>query len=233
MVNQNDEIREQVLEACRGLAACGLGAQLGGHISARLPGESYYYTHAFERTFEEMHIEDIILVDFNGQPIDTNRKPSIGIDFHQGIYKQRPDVGGVVHSHGFWITAQAAFARPPRIFNNVSAVFHHRTCVSPNDNFDAIGPALRDDDIAIVIPWHGVITVGSNIGEAVARHVVFDYTARMDVTMPAHAPTMPEEQCGELRALVERANYYQETWELVRRKAKAAYNGSRIVPMVH
>ncbi len=232
MVKENEELREQVLQGCRGLAAYGLGSGLGGHVSVRYPDEPYFYMHVFERTFEEMQLEDIILIDFDGNPVNSNRAPSIGIDFHPAIYKKRPDVQSVVHSHGFWITAQAAFARPPRIFANVSAVFHERTTMSPNDDFESIGNAIGDDDIAIVIPWHGAITVGSSLGEAVARHVVFDYTARMDVTLPPHTPTMPHEQCAHLREIVERADYYNETWKLIQRKAKAGYDGQRVIPNV-
>jgi|GEM_PF-274450 len=232
MVKENEELRAQVLEACRGMAAYGLGSGLGGHVSARLHDEPYFYMHVFERTFEEMQLEDIILIDFDGKPVNSNRPPSLGIDFHHGIYKHRPDVQSVVHSHGFWITAQAAYARVPRIFANVSAAFYERTVLSPNDDFNSIAEVLGDDDIAIVIPWHGAITVGSSLGEAVSRHVVFDYTARMDVNMPPHAPVMPHDQVSHLREIVERADYFNETWKLVQRKAKAYYNGERVIPVV-
>lgn len=219
MVKENEELQAQVLEACKGLAAYGLGEGIGGHVSVKYPDEPYFYMNVLERTFEEMQLEDVILLDFDGKPVNSNRSPSPGVDFHHGIYKQRPDVQSVVHSHGFWITAQAAFARPPRIFHNVSAVFYERTAISPNDDFLSIAQALSEDDIAIVIPWHGAITIGRSLGEAVARHVVFDYTAQMDVTLPPHTPTMPHNQCADLRALVEGAGYYEETWKLVQRKA--------------
>lgn len=233
MQQQHIEIRRTVLEACHGLAAYGLGEGVGGHVSARVPGKQLYYTHAFDRTFEEMRLEDILLLDFDGHVIDSDRHPSIGIDFHHGIYKQRADIGSVVHSHGFWLTAQAAFGRPPRVFNNVSAAFFGRTTISPNDNFDAIGPALKQEDVAIVIPWHGAITVGASVGQAVARHVVFDYTARMDVTLPSHAPVMPPEQCSMLRDLVDRSGYFDETWELVRRKAAKWAAQKGLEPSAH
>ncbi len=232
MVNENGKLRSQVLEACRGLAAYGLGSGIGGHVSVRYPNEPLFYMHVFERTFEEMQLDDIILFDFEGKSVSSNRPPSKGIEFHHGIYQQREDIQAIVHSHGFWITAQAAFARPPRIFNNVSTVFYERTAVSPNDDFASISQSLGADDIAVVIPWHGAITLGTTLGEAVSRHVVFDYTARMDVTLPLDAPTLPHDQCSSLRQLVERAGYFDETWQLVRRKGKAAYNGSRVVPSV-
>ena len=158
--------------------------------------------HVFERTFEEMQVEDIILFNFDGKAVSSNRSPSQGIEFHHGIYKQREDVPAIVHSHGFWITAQAAFAHPPHILNHVSTVFYERTAVSPNDNFASISQSLGSDDIAIVIPRHGAITLGSTLGEAESRHVVFDCTARMDVTLPTSAPTMPIEQCSSLSGMV-------------------------------
>ena len=229
---ENEELRDQLLEACRGLAACGLGSGIGGHVSVRYRDEPYFYMHVFDRTFEEMQLQDILLFDFEGRPVNTDRAPSLGIEFHHGIYKQRPDVLSIVHSHGFWITAQAALARAPRILNNVSTVFYERTTVSPNDDFSSIAKVLGENDIAIVIPWHGAITLGASLGEAVSRHVVFDYTARMDVTVPPSVPQLPHDQCTAMRRLVERADYYGETWKLIQRKAKAYYDGNRVVPVI-
>ncbi|MBM3345241.1 MAG: hypothetical protein FJY55_01880 [Betaproteobacteria bacterium] len=67
-----------------------------------------------------MQLEDATMIDIDGKVIDSDHVPSKGIDFHHGIYKQSSDVHSVLHSHGFCSTAQAAFGRPPRIFNNVS-----------------------------------------------------------------------------------------------------------------
>lgn len=225
-----DSIRRDVLDACRGLAAYGMGTGIGGQVSIRVPDEELLVSHAFDKTFEEMQEDDILTVDFEGNPVGTDRPVSIGLEFHHGIYRQRPDVQAIIHSHGFWATSQAAFGRPLRIFANVTTVFHGRTCVSPNDDFASIGPALGDDDIAIVIPWHGVITIGGNIAEAVARHTTFDYGARQDVTLPADTPIMPEDQIAEIAAMVDGTGYYQHTWELVRRTGKECFNGTRVFP---
>ena len=95
-----DSINKDVLDACRGLAAYGMGTGIGGQISIRIPGEELMVSHAFDKTFEEMHEADIFTVDFNGNPVGTNRPVSIGIEFHHGIYRQRPDVNAIIHSHG-------------------------------------------------------------------------------------------------------------------------------------
>jgi L-fuculose-phosphate aldolase len=226
----NHKLREQVLDACRGLAAQGLGPGIGGHVSVRVPGEPLFYSNAFDKCFEEMTIDDILLLDFDGNVIDSNKIISQGLTFHHGIYKQRPDVGAIVHSHGFWITAQAAFGRPPRMLHNLCTYFYERTCVSPNDDFDAIGKALGPQHNTIIIPWHGAITVGKDIAEAAALLQTFDFAARLDVTVPAHAPEMPHHMCFEMRALVERANYLNLTWDLIRRKGRDAFDGHRVIP---
>jgi L-fuculose-phosphate aldolase len=226
------QTRELVLDACRGLAANGLGPGIGGHVSSRVPGEARYFTNVFEKSFEEMQLEDIVEVDFDGRVLDAGRSVSLGLTFHAGIYQQRADVGAVVHSHGFWMTAQSALGRPPRALHNLTTYFYERTCISPSDDFASIGPALRPTDVAIIIPWHGAITVGPDVETAVALHVTLDYAARLDVTLPAAAPAMPREHALEMRALIERADHLKRTWELTRRKGRDAYDGRRVRPIV-
>jgi ribulose-5-phosphate 4-epimerase/fuculose-1-phosphate aldolase len=223
-------IKSQVLEAVRGLAAYGLGPNIGGHVSIRVPGHNRFYINAYDKTFEEMGLQDIALLDFDGNVIECETRVSPGLTFHHGIYKQRPDVGAIVHTHGFWITAQAAFGRPLRSLHNLSTYFDGRTCISPSDDFTAIGPAMRPSDIAIIIPWHGAITVGKDVANASALHVTFDYAARLDVTLPAHTPVMPPTLVAEMQDVLARANYLDLTWDLIRRKGQDNFDGKRVIP---
>lgn len=223
--------RQAVLEACHGLAAYGLGAGIGGHVSVRVPGEDLYWVNVLDRSFEEMTLDDIVLLDFEGNVVEAARTISPGIGFHPGIYRLRLDAGAVVHTHGYWVTAQSAFNRPPRTWHNLATYFHGRTAVAPDDDIESIAPALGDEDIAIVIPWHGAITIGSDIGEAAALHVTFDYVCRLDVTLAAaQAEPMPEEHGRAIQALLGKANYLELTWDLMRRKAARAHDGEVIVP---
>ena len=138
-------------------------------------------------------------------------------------------VQAIVHTHGFWLTAQSAFGRPVRNLHNLCTYFDQRTCVSPSDDFSAIGPALKDSDIAIIIPWHGAITFGASLAAASALHVTLDYAARLDVTLPADAPQMPEHLCAEMKAVLARANYLDVTWDLIRRKGRDNFDGQRVI----
>ncbi|MFM1854710.1 MAG: hypothetical protein RLZ83_19 [Pseudomonadota bacterium] len=223
-------IQAQVLEAIRGLAAYGLGAGIGGHVSVRVPDRPLFYINAFEKTFEEMQLQDIALLDFDGRVVESETRISPGLTFHHGIYKQRSDVQAIVHTHGFWITAQSAFGRPPRNLHNLCTYFDGRTCISPSDDFTAIGPALRNDDVAIIIPWHGAITVGGSLADAAALHVTLDYACRLDVTLRAETPVMPDELAHEMGRVLEKAQYLDLTWHLMRRKGVDFFNGTRVIP---
>lgn len=223
-------IQSQVLEAIHGLAAYGLGSGIGGHVSVRVPGQPLFYINAFDKTFEEMQLRDIALLNFDGEVVECETRVSPGQTFHHGIYKQRPDVQAIVHTHGFWITSQSAFGRPPRNLHNLCTYFDGRTCVSPSDDFTAIGPSLKDSDLAIVIPWHGAITLASTLGDASALHVTLDYACRLDVTLPGDTPVMPTQLVHEMQGILGKANYLDLTWNLIRRKGSDFHNGSRVIP---
>lgn len=225
-------MRSQVLEAVHGLAAYGLGPNIGGHVSVRVPGKRQFYINAFDRSFEEMRQQDIALLDFDGNVLECESMVSLGQTFHHGIYQQREDVNAIVHTHGFWLTAQSAFGRPLRNLHNLSTYFDGRTCVSPDDDFASIGPALRANDIAIIIPWHGAITVGKDLASAASLHVTMDYAARLDVTLPAHTPVMPPDMCAHVQSVLARASYLDVTWDLIQRKGRDNFDGKRVRPGV-
>lgn len=225
----DSDIREQVLEAVHGLAAYGLGPNIGGHVSVRVPGERQFYINAFDRSFEEMRLQDIALLDFDGNVLACESMVSLGQTFHHGIYRQREDVQAIVHTHGFWLTAQSAFGRPVRNLHNLCTYFDGRTCVSPDDDFASIGPALRQDDVAIIIPWHGAITIGPTLADACALHVTLDYAARLDVTLPAQTPQMPAQTCDHVKSVLARSGYLGVTWDLIRRKGRDNFDGKRVI----
>lgn len=223
MSTTKDQLRDEVLAVCRALGARGYGGVIGGHVSARIPGEDRYWTNVLDRAFEEMTLDDIVLMDFDGNVVDGGRGVSPGIDFHQGIYQRRPDLNAVVHTHGFWITAQSAFARPPLMWHNLCTYFYGRTAVAPDDSLESIAAAMGDEDVAIVIPWHGAITAGRDLGEATALHATFEYASRLDVTLAGTgAEPMPEDSCLKMRALVESANYLKLTYDLILRGGELA-----------
>lgn len=218
-----DQMVEDVVLACRGLAQSGMGDSIGGHVSMRVPGEDAYYCNAFDRAMAEVTAEDVVKMSFDGRALSpAAREVSIGLSFHSGIYQLRPDVNAIVHSHGHWITAQSAFGRPPKVWHNLATFFHGDTAMSPDDTLEAIAPAIGDKS-TIVIPWHGAITVAPTIARAAGLHHTLEYVARLDVTLSGtEATPMPQEMIDEMRELVTKVGYLEQTWELIKRQGRRA-----------
>ncbi len=221
-------IRNDIVLACRGLAASGMGDLIGGHVSMRVPGEDAYWCNAFDRALSEVTPDDLVKVAFDGTVLTPGRYVSVGLSFHSGIYGLRPDVNSIVHSHGHWITAQAAFARPPLMWHNLATFFEDDCAMSPDDSLAAIAPALGLKS-TILIPWHGAITVADTISTAVGLHHTLEFVSRLDVTLTGtDATPMPDDMVPGMRALVSKVGYLEETWQLVRRQGHQALAGEGI-----
>jgi L-fuculose-phosphate aldolase len=219
MTDKNQAITD-IVAACRALAVRGCDTGIGGHVSIRVPDREAFWINAFDRTLGEVTPDDVVMSDHYGKVIEGNRDVSLGSEFHGGIYMERPDVNAVVHTHGFWGTALASMARPLKMRHNLCCLFHDDQVVSSEDSFDAIGPALGSASL-MIMPWHGCITVGRNIGRAAALHATLEDMAHLDVTLePTNAPEIPEDRRLGLRKLVdEDAGYLEQTWTLMQRQA--------------
>lgn len=229
----NDEqIRAKILDACHGLGAAGLGNTIGGHVSMRVPGKDLYWTNVLDLCFEEMTEDDLVLIDFDGQVRESTRQVSPGIDFHQCIYMRRPDINAVVHTHGEWGTAQSAFCRPLKMYQNLCTYFFNRIAISPDDTIEAIGPALRDDTVAVMMPWHGAIVMADRIEDAAALMVTYEYAAKLDVRLArSDAVEIPADGCARIQGLLAEATYLKLTYELMLRRARQGMAGEMTLPI--
>ena len=92
-------LQKQVAAATRMLVMEDL-LDYSGHVSARIPGEDAYYIQPATDPRSDIDPERLIKVDFNGNILDNKGlRPPVEIPIHGEIYKARPDVNSVLHSH--------------------------------------------------------------------------------------------------------------------------------------
>ena len=77
----------------------------GGNLSGRVPGTDLIVIKASGCSFEQCQTDNLITVTLDGVQIDGEGMPSQELATHLAIYKQRPDVQGVFHSHSPWAIA--------------------------------------------------------------------------------------------------------------------------------
>jgi hypothetical protein len=60
--------------------------------------------------------------------------------------------------------------------------------------------------------------------------VTLDYACKLDVTLSAETPVMPLELAHEMSRVLQKAQYLDLTWNLIRRKGVDFFNGTRVIP---
>ncbi len=178
-----EQLKRQVLEGNLMLPAYGLVAWTSGNVSGREPGGSLVAIKPSGVRYEHLSLEDIAVVDLDGRLVEGLR-PSVDTATHLYVYRERPDVGGVVHTHSTYATAFAALGRP--IEPCLTALADEFGGPIPVGAFAPIGgeeigrEIVRSigDSPAILMRQHGVFTVGRTVEAAVKAAVMVEDAAR-------------------------------------------------------
>jgi len=195
--------REALAGACRILAREGHESGLAGQVTARA-GNDEWWTLQFGYGFEEATPERMVRVDPDLKPLSGGR-PNPGVRFHVWIYRKRPDVQAIVHTHSPYASALAATGKPLRTIHMDSAMLHGCAHLPEwpgepvaDDEGRIISGALGDAK-CILLANHGLLTAGSSVEEATYLAVFFERAARMQLRAMAAggfkevAPSLAEE----------------------------------------
>jgi L-ribulose-5-phosphate 4-epimerase len=154
-----------------------------GHFSWRIPGRERMLINSGSSVRSALTGADIVTVDFDGKPVDGDAAPPMEFHIHSEIYRRRPDVGAVVHTHPLWSTLfsmagvpvqavimQAAVLGPIRVFARTASI-----------NQRALGQELAEalgEDRVIMLKSHGAVAAGEGIVEAFVLAVYLEETAQ-------------------------------------------------------
>jgi L-ribulose-5-phosphate 4-epimerase len=154
-----------------------------GNISARNPETKLVDIKASGISYEEMGPGHMVVVDINANIVERNFKPSSDKRSHLNIYKHRPDVFGVVHTHSRYATALAAVGNPiPCVQTAIGDEFGGPI---PCGGFVLIGDGAIGKVVvesigkspAVLLMNHGVFTIGKNAIAAVKAAVMIEDVA--------------------------------------------------------
>lgn len=183
--------REALAAACRILAREGHESGLAGQVTARvhLPNEEErrtWFTLPFGCGFDEATAERMVLVDEDLQPLQGTR-PNPGVRFHVWIYRKRPDVKAIVHTHAPYASALAATGKPLRVIHMDSAMLHGCAHLAEwpgvpvaDDEGRIISGALGEAK-TILLANHGLLAAGASVEEATYLAVFLERAARMQL----------------------------------------------------
>src|SRR5215207_1249752 len=105
------QLREEVCALHAELPRNNLVAWTSGNVSGRDPESGLIVIKPSGIKFDDLTPENMVGVDVNGQVVAGSHKPSADTASHCYVYRQRPEVNGIVHTHSRYATAFAALGR--------------------------------------------------------------------------------------------------------------------------
>ena len=213
-----------------------------GHISVRSLTNPNHFFQSRDLAPGLVTAADILEYDLDGNPVNPKGPASVRERFiHGAIYKARPEVKSVVHSHMVSVLPFTDVTTPLRPMYHMAAflvpgvpVFeirdvrgHVGMLVDDNTSGDALAKTLGDRTVAL-LRGHGAAIVGSSIPDAVSNAIFLDVNARVQsqaialggnihyLTQADLAPPTPNQQPS---ALPGSQGYYPRSWPIWKAKA--------------
>ncbi len=167
------ELREKVAACCQILYVEGHADMNLGHPSGREPGASTIWLKPRGPGLEEVRADDLIELDLDGNKVSGEGHAPREWPLHTEIYRARPDVNAVIHTHPLWTVVFGITGLPFRFVNQDSVMFCEalRTysgtaeLIATRELGQDLALALEDGQV-LLLPNHGVVVVGSSIDEA-------------------------------------------------------------------
>jgi L-ribulose-5-phosphate 4-epimerase len=178
-----ESLRQQVWGLHMELPKNNLVTWTGGNVSARDPETGLVVIKPSGVRYEDMQPEHLVVVDVDGNRVEGDLNPSSDTASHLYIYRQRPDVNGVVHTHSPYATAFAALGKPIPVY--LTAIADEFGGPIPCGGFaliggEEIGQVVVEsigDSPAVLLKNHGVFTIGASAKAAVKAAVMVEDVA--------------------------------------------------------
>lgn len=179
-----ESLREEIWQLHLELPKNNLVTWTGGNVSARDPDTGYVVIKPSGVRYDVLRPEHMVILDLDGNHIEGSLKASSDTASHLYVYRHRPDVNGIVHTHSAFATAFAAVGRPIPVY--LTAIADEFGGPIPCGGFALIG----GEDIgrvvvesignapAVLLKNHGVFTVGPTATAAVKAAVMVEDVAR-------------------------------------------------------
>lgn len=186
------DLREKLAYSCNILAHEGHWDNILGHVSVRIPGQEKILMKPHSFGFEEIRPQHIIVVDMNGKKIEGKYERHSEVFIHTEIYKARPDVHCVVHSHPLYATTFGSLNQPLRPISHEGNIFYEGLPL-----FDYTTALIRTSELGrevakslgkcrgLLMKNHGSTVVGPTIEVATLYAVFLEKAARIQLLATA------------------------------------------------
>lgn len=163
--------RKTIIEIGNRMISSRLTTGTGGNLSIFNRDENLVAIKPSGVPYQTMQPEDVVIVNLEGETVDGRLKPSSEIRFHLSIYKARPDVNAILHSHQVYATTIACLGVELPAVHYLVAWCGDKV---PLATYATFGTQALSDNIlsvlgdykACLLENHGLVTMGKTLDEA-------------------------------------------------------------------
>jgi L-ribulose-5-phosphate 4-epimerase len=179
-----EALREEVWECSLELPKNGLVKMTSGNVSGRDPETDLVAIKPSGYSYEEMTPADMVVVDLQGNVVEGDLNPSVDMATHLYVYRHRPGVFGIAHTHSPYATSFAALGQPIPACLTAAAMLGGEI---PLGGYVPIGGEAIGAEIvrkigkslAIIMQHHGVFTIGPSVRVATKMAVEVEEIAKI------------------------------------------------------
>jgi L-fuculose-phosphate aldolase len=191
-------LREKVALACRILAAEGHESALAGQLTARADQPGTYWMLSFGLGFDEACRSNIVRVDDDLNIIEGDGMPNPSNRFHLWIYRKRPEINAIVHTHPPWCSALSMIGEPLAVSHMDTSMFYEDCAFLPEwpgvpigDEEGRIISEAIGSKRAILLAHHGQLAACKTLEEATMLSIFIERAARLQLMARAAGKIRP------------------------------------------
>jgi L-fuculose-phosphate aldolase len=214
--------RQKLALTCRILFDNGHDSGLAGQITARtgVPGE--FFTQRLGLGFDEISASNLLTVDEDLNVIEGKGMATPANRFHSWVYRARPDVNCIIHTHALHTATLSMLEKPLIVSHMDNCVLYGEVAFAAkwpgipvgNEEGEFIAAALGDKR-ALLLAHHGLLIAGTTIEEACVLALAFERAAGMQLQASA---------AGEVRPIDPALGAEAHDWILKPKRNAAAFS---------
>lgn len=195
-----ESLRQQVLHANREISNRGLAPHTFGNVSGidRTGSQPLVVIKPSGVDYATLSVADLVVTDLDGKIVEGDLRPSSDLDTHTLLYREFPQIGGVVHTHSEFATAWAQACRPiPCLGTTHADYFHGAVPITEPLTAEEVSSGyvrntgavivnrFRSDGLdpvavpGVLVAGHAPFAWGATPAEAVEHADVIEYIARL------------------------------------------------------
>lgn len=221
VVDSELTLPQKLALTCRALFDAGHDSGLAGQITARADEPGTYYTQRLGLGFDEITAGNLLLVDEDLTVLQGDGMANPANRFHSWIYRARPDVNCIVHTHPFHVAALSMLETPLVVSQMDIAPLYDDCAFLPdwpgvpvgNEEGEIIAGALGAKK-AILLAHHGQVVAGASVEEACSLAMLIERGAKLQLAAMA---------AGTIAPLSDRLAREAHDWTLTPRRSAANF----------